>query len=172
LERQGVDVGDRWIEIANKAEQRIGDCLSVFTLPHWMMALAAAGRAAAAERMLDGMREYADGSQTNAAVVGEIALPMSQAVLAHRRGEFSAALDLMRPIIALTQQMGGSHAQHDVLRQLYLDCALRAPSADDTRLVLALAARYPAPLDQRVGYAQAVREVRNDDAQRLGDVIH
>jgi len=168
LERQGVDVGDRWIEIANKAEQRIGDCLSVFTLPHWMMALAAAGRAAAAARMLDGMREYAGGGQTNAAVVGEIALPMSQAVLAHRRGEFSTALDLMRPIIALTQQMGGSHAQHDVLRQLYLDCALRARSADDARLVLTLAARYPVPLDQRVGYAQAVREVLNNDPQRLG----
>ena len=41
LERQGVDIGDRWIEIADKAEPRIGDCLSAFTLPHWMMALAA-----------------------------------------------------------------------------------------------------------------------------------
>src|SRR5262249_8790906 len=41
LERQDVDVGDRWVEIADKAEQRIGDCRSVFTLPHWMMALAA-----------------------------------------------------------------------------------------------------------------------------------
>jgi hypothetical protein len=28
LERQGVDVGDRWIEIADKAEQRVGNCLS------------------------------------------------------------------------------------------------------------------------------------------------
>ena len=43
LERQGVDVGDRWVELADKAEARIGDCLSAFTLPHWMMALAAAG---------------------------------------------------------------------------------------------------------------------------------
>jgi hypothetical protein len=31
LERQGVDVGDRWIELADKAEARIGDCLSAFT---------------------------------------------------------------------------------------------------------------------------------------------
>ena len=44
LERQGVAVGDRWIELADKAEARIGDCLSAFTLPHWMMALAATGR--------------------------------------------------------------------------------------------------------------------------------
>ena len=159
LERQGVDIGARWVEIADKAEQRIGDCMSVFTLPHWMMALAATGRDDAAARMLDGMRAYADGSESNAAVVSEIALPISQAVLAHRRGRHSAALDLMRPIIADTQRMGGSHAQHDVLRQLFLDCALEIGSADDARLVLALAARYPAPLGERVGYATAVRRL-------------
>ena len=38
LEFQGIDVGDRWTELADKAEARIGDCLSAFTLPHWMMA--------------------------------------------------------------------------------------------------------------------------------------
>src|SRR5262249_47351101 len=41
LERHGVNVGNRWVEIADKAEERIGDCLSTFTLPHWMMALTA-----------------------------------------------------------------------------------------------------------------------------------
>jgi tetratricopeptide (TPR) repeat protein len=159
LERQGVPVGDRWIEIADKAEQRIGDCLSVFTLPHWMMALAATGREETARRLLDGMRAYAEERQSNASVVKQIALPMTEAVLAHRRGEYSAALDLMRPIIADTQRMGGSHAQHDVLRQLFLDCAVHAGHADDVRSVLALAAaRYPAPVDQRVGYVEAARQ--------------
>jgi hypothetical protein len=161
LERQGVDVGDRWIEIADKAEQRIGDCLSVFTLPHWMMALAATGRQDAAQRMIDHMRRYAHGHQTNAVVVGQIALPISEAVLAHQRGEFSAALDLMRPIIAETQRMGGSHAQHDVLRQLFLDCAVHARQTDDVRLVLALATRYPVAVDQRVGYAHAALQFQH-----------
>jgi tetratricopeptide (TPR) repeat protein len=161
LERQGVDVGERWIEIADKAEPRIGDCLSVFTLPHWMMALAATGREDVAGRMLDGMRTYANGGQSNAAVVRDIALPISEAVLAHRRGEHSAALDRMRPIIAETQRMGGSHAQHDVLRQIFLDCAMAAGAADDVRLVLTLAARYPVPVNQRVGYAKATQRFQH-----------
>jgi tetratricopeptide (TPR) repeat protein len=161
LERQGVDVGDRWVEIAEKAEARVDDCLSAFTLPHWMMALAATDREDIARRLLAGMRAYAEGHQSNASVVKQIALPISEAVLAHRRGEYSAALDLMRPVIADTQRMGGSHAQHDVLRQLFLDCAVHAGHADDVRLVLALAARYPAPVDQRVGYAQATRQFRH-----------
>jgi hypothetical protein len=95
---------------------------------------------------------------SNAVVVREIAVPISVAVLEHRRCQYSAALDLMRPIIAETQRMGGSHAQHDVLRQLFLDCATHARQADDVRSVLALAARYPAPVDQRIGYAEATRQ--------------
>jgi tetratricopeptide (TPR) repeat protein len=161
LERQGVQVGDRWIEIADKAEQRIGDCLSPFTLPHWMMALAASNRENVAGLMLDAMRAYAEGGQSNALVVKEVALPMAQAVLAHRRGEYLNALALMRPIIAQTQRMGGSHAQHDVLRQLFLDCAVLAEQPDDVRLVLDLAAAYPVPLDRRVGYAQAARRFKH-----------
>ena len=45
-------------ELADKAEARIGDYLSAFTQPHWMMALAAAGRWDAAERLIDGMRAW------------------------------------------------------------------------------------------------------------------
>ena len=59
LQRLGVDVGNRWEELADKAEARIGDCLSAFTLPHWLMALTATGRTAAAERMIDAMRAFA-----------------------------------------------------------------------------------------------------------------
>ena len=69
LELLGIDVGDRWNEIADKAEARIGDCLSAFTLPHWMMALAAAGRDDAARRMLDGMRAFGAGEATVARIV-------------------------------------------------------------------------------------------------------
>jgi hypothetical protein len=70
LEQQGVDVGGRWIEIADKAEQRIGDCLSAFTVPRWVMALAAAGRDTAAQRMIAAMREFGHSEQALAPIVG------------------------------------------------------------------------------------------------------
>jgi hypothetical protein len=92
--------------------------------------------------------------------VREVSLPVSQAVLAHRKGAYTEALDLMRPIIGETQRVGGSHAQHDVIKQLYLDCAVRAGSSDDVRRVLDLVSRYPAAVSRRVGYAEA--------AQRFG----
>jgi tetratricopeptide (TPR) repeat protein len=157
LERQGVDVGNRWHEIADKAEKRVGDCLSAFTVPHWIMALAAAGRDDAASSYLDGMRAFGETAASTAADIREIALPVSQAVLAHRRGEYAKGLEFMRPIVDQTYRLGGSHAQHDVLRQLFLDCAMRVGSDADIRLALAGPARFPAPVAERVGYAEAAR---------------
>jgi tetratricopeptide (TPR) repeat protein len=162
LERQGVDIGDRWIEIADKAEPRIGDCLSAFTLPHWMMALAATGRDDAAGRMLDAMRTFSLGYGAVAQAVGTVALPISDAVLAHRRGEHDRAVDLIKPIINEMYRLGGSHAQQDVLEQLFLDSAVKANRSDDVRLMLdRVTARYPISPERLIGYSEAARRFRH-----------
>jgi hypothetical protein len=56
-------------------------------------------------------------------------------------------------------RLGGSHAQQDVLQQLFLDCAVQARRADDVKALLERVARYPVPPAQRVGYADALRLV-------------
>jgi tetratricopeptide (TPR) repeat protein len=154
LELLGIGVGDRWIEIADKAETRVGDCLSAFTLPHWMMALAATGRDEAAHRMLDAMRAFGTGEGTVASIVRDVASPVCEAVLAHRKGQYSRALDLMRPVLGEIYRLGGSHAQQDVLFQLFVDAAVKADCADDVRLVVKRAGR---DLSNGVGYAAAAR---------------
>lgn len=162
LELRGVDVGGRWTELADKAEARIGDWLSPFTVPHRMMALAAAGRWAAAARMLEGLREAAlvNRPGTVAPVLRDAALPVCEAVLAHRRGEHARAVAAMRPALGAMARLGGSHAQQDVLEQLFLDAAVRAGAEDDVRLLLErVAGRYPVPPGRRIGYADAARMV-------------
>ena len=123
LELRGVAVGGRWNELADKAEARIGDCLSVWTLPHWMMALAAAERDTAARAMLVGLRQNASPS------VREVAAPVCEAVLAHRRGGHERVTALMAPVMARLRELGGSHAQRDVLQQLFEDSRRRAQRA-------------------------------------------
>ena len=55
-------------------------------------------------------------------------------------------------------RLGGSHAQQDVLEQLFLDCAVRAKSADDVNLILSrVRARHPVAPESRIGYADAAR---------------
>ncbi len=160
LERQGVAAGARWVELADKAEGRIGDCRSAFTLPHWMMALAACGRDAAAARMLEGMRSFGETQETLAPIVRDVALPVCEAVLAHRSGDYGRAVDLMQPVLGSMAQLGGSHAQQDVLEQLFLDAALKAKRTDDVRRLLTrVAAGRPAAPATRVGYAVAAGQL-------------
>jgi tetratricopeptide (TPR) repeat protein len=156
LGRLGVDAGGRWTELADKAEARIGDCQSSFTAAHWMMALAATGRDAAAEAMLDGMADYARGEQPNAALVRDIGLPVARAVLANGRGRHDEAVALMRPVLGEMHRIGGSHAQQDVLEQVFLDSALKAGLEADVRLLLErVAGRHRVPPARRRGYAMA-----------------
>ena len=112
--------------------------------------------------MLEGLREAARSNRpgTNAAVLREAALPVCEAVLAHRRGEFAAAVAAMRPALGAMGRLGGSHAQQDVLEQLFLDAAMRAGAEEDARMLLErVAGRYPVPPERRVGYADAARRV-------------
>jgi tetratricopeptide (TPR) repeat protein len=160
LQRHGANVGNRWVELADHAEARIGDCLSAFTLPHWMMALAATGRYAAAHRMLEAMRAFTQRRGITASLVARYALPICEAVLAHGRGKFAQAVAVMRPALGGMYRLGGSHAQQDVLEQLYLDSAMQAGLLDDARLLLErVAGRHPLRPRRRIGYAAAARTV-------------
>jgi len=156
LERLGVDVANRWEELADKAEARIGDCVSAFTLPHWLMALTATGRTAAAQSMVEGMRAFAKGRGTVPRIVRDYALPIAEAQLAYAAKRYADAVGLMRPAIGGMYRLGGSHAQQDVLEQLFVDAALKAGNTADIRLALERVAGLRAiPPERFVGWRDA-----------------
>jgi tetratricopeptide (TPR) repeat protein len=146
LELAGGDVGARWAELADRAEKRIGDQMILFTTPHWMMALAACGRWEQADALLAAMREHARSSgASEAEVVARVAIPACEAVRAHRRGEYAAAVDALFPVRAEIVRLGGSHAQRDVLWQIMTDAAVRAGrTAQARQLVSEVRASRPA----------------------------
>ena len=158
LQRLGVDVGNRWEELADKAEARIGDCQSAFTLPHWLMALTATRRTAAAQRMIEAMRTYANGRGTVPPIVRDYVLPIAEAQLAHAAGRHAEAVTLMRPALRGMYQLGGSHAQQDVLEQFFVDAALKAGSTADVRLALErVAGRRAIPPERFIGWREAAK---------------
>ena len=67
------------------------------------------------------------------AFVRDCVLPISEAILARAEGNPDRACDLMRPALDGMHRLGGSHAQQDVLEQLFLDCAVAAGRKDDVR---------------------------------------
>lgn len=158
LEQHGVDAGARWIELADHAEQRMGDCLSAFTLPHWVMALVRAGRPDTARRMVEGMRAFTvEQTGTLVPIVRDFAVPICEALMASGKGAHDRAVDLMAPAIDGMYRLGGSHAQQEVLELVFLDAALKCGRADAARMLIERATgRHPMSPDQRIGFKRAI----------------
>jgi hypothetical protein len=82
-------------------------------------------------------------------------LPIAEAQLAYAAGRY-AAVALMRPTIGGMYRLGGSHAQRDVLEQLFVDAALKAGSTADIRLAVERVAGLRAiPPERFVGWREA-----------------
>ncbi len=106
--------------------------------------------------MIEAMRVFAKGRGTLPAIVRDYVLPIAEAQLAHAAGRHAEAVALMRPAIGGMYRLGGSHAQQDVLEQLFVDAALKAASTDDVRLALErVEGRRPIPPERYVGWREA-----------------
>jgi hypothetical protein len=122
----GLEVGDRWAELADKAEGKIDDHIFAFHDAHYMMALAAGGRWPRAKAMLQSMESAARGNTTEAPIFREVGLPLCKAIAAYGRGEYDVAVDLLAPVRRDVYRVGGSHAQRDLFFRLLVAAALRA----------------------------------------------
>ena len=159
LEQMGVDVGHRWAELADKAEARIGHIGHPLLVPHLMMALAATSREAAALSFLAALRERgAETASWNAAAIGDVYLPVCEAALAHRRGDYRRVVDLLAPRREQIRLLGGSNAQRDLFFQMLVDAAMKAGRRDIVAEIVAHeTASRALPPAKRAGYAPAAR---------------
>lgn len=138
LQLAGVDAGLRWRQIAAFARPRIGDHALIFHDAHYMLALASAGDAADAERLLESLAVF---SENNSFAVGEQAnrfgIDLLRGLRDYAFGDFEAAHLLLRPIRRDWFRMGGSHAQRDLFDQIFIDTATRAGHLHEAVALLA-----------------------------------
>jgi tetratricopeptide (TPR) repeat protein len=159
LERMGIDVGDRWQELADKAEARTGEAGHPLMVPHLMMALAATGRAAAAQRFLAALQEHASAAAPwEKPTLSEAIIPACEAVLAYRRGDYVRVVDLLAQRQPQIRLLGGSNAQRDLFFQILCDAAAQCGRRDVVQEIIARERRdRAAPPEERSGYADAAR---------------
>jgi len=138
LDMRGVDVGDRWAELAEKTRPRVHDHIFPFIDAHFMMPLAITGDRAACDNFMVSMRAWTDAHReaSMSPIMDEAGLPLCEAVYAYGTGDYAAVVDLLMPIRYRIQRVGGSHAQRDVFQQMLIESALRAGRAPIARALL------------------------------------
>ena len=143
LEQQGVDVGQRWNELAVRSTARIDDHMLTFGDAHYAVALAAAGKDEDFAWWRRSSEAFAQAAETQSGVMAEIGLALGNAAKAHRRGDYGRAVDLLYPARGSIRRIGGSHAQRDFFAKLLIDAAVKAGRVEIARNLLGerLAAR-------------------------------
>ena len=126
MEIAGLDVGDRWSDVADYLKRRANDTLQPFLTIQYLYGLARAGRAEA-DLLMRAVEDAArDTSRFDHQVWAEVALPACRGVLAHARGHHEEAVRWLGPVAARIGEIGGSHAQRDLFGQILLDAHLKA----------------------------------------------
>src|SRR5262249_12951962 len=126
----GVDIGARWQEQADLWQGHAdGKCL-VFADIHAAMAELRSGQEALVERRLVWMRETAASGVEAAGLYRIVGIPAVEGLAAFHRGAWAEAVELLLPIRFDLWQIGGSHAQRDVVNWTLTVAAVRASQRD------------------------------------------
>jgi hypothetical protein len=152
LQLRNIRLNERWQSLADRWEMQKLDGARPFYVAHAMMALAAAGRTASAQSILDGLPIVELSSVSRSYPEGALVLPLCKALLAFTMGDYTGCVELLGRVRHLAHQCGGSLAQCDLLHLTLTEAALRARKANLARaLVTERAAKKPAsPLNRRL----------------------
>jgi tetratricopeptide (TPR) repeat protein len=159
LDTLGCDIGEHWLEQAEMWQAHAdGKCL-VFADIHAAMAELRSGQEALAERRLAAMRETAASTVEAAGLYRTVGIPIVEGLAAFHRGDYAKAVELLLRVRFDLWQIGGSHAQRDVVNWTLTEAAIRA-GQNDIALSLAherLATRpRSAPNRRFLRHAQAI----------------
>ncbi|MGF1477723.1 MAG: tetratricopeptide repeat protein [Geminicoccaceae bacterium] len=135
LELTGHSVGDRWSYLAERAASWTDNRQMTFTDAHTIIPLARTGRPEARDH-LEALTAFArQPGHALAERVGDLVLPVCQAIEAFYREDFDRTVDLLWPIKDQLTPIGGSHAQRDVFELFLLEAALRSGRFGQARAI-------------------------------------
>ena len=155
LEMDGIDVGDRWAELAGWLAPRADDVVQPFLSVQYLYGLARAGRPEA-DRLLAAI-ERASG---HGGAWADAALPLARGLVAHARGAHGEAAALIAGALPHLIRLGGSHAQRDLFEQILLEANIRAGNLIEAQQTLELRRGHDpdgVPLNRRL--AQVYRRL-------------
>lgn len=127
LELRGVDVGDRWADLATYLAPRLHDHLSPFLDLHYLYGLASAGKRSAVIEMLASLEDRAERARPfEREAWADCAVPMAHGLAAHATGDHAAAAPLLGQAVPHLASIGGSIAQRALFGAIHLDAMMHA----------------------------------------------
>ena len=126
LELAGVDVGNRWQDVAGYLALRLDDHVLPFLDMQYLYGLARAGRPEADAMMRNIETHSAQAADHAKAAWQRVCLPACRGLLAHARGDWKRAVDELGQALPRLTEIGGSHAQRDLFAQVHLDAMVRS----------------------------------------------
>jgi hypothetical protein len=126
----GIDVGSRWLELADCWAPLVDDGFYSFNDAHAMMAFVGAGRVDLAQANLSRLETAASGNGTNARMARDVGVPVARAINAFGAARYDDAVVALLSVRYIAHRFGGSNAQRDVLAWTLVEAALRAGRFD------------------------------------------
>ena len=134
----GVDVGNRWADVADHVARRGADTTNAFLTLQYLYALCRTGRPEAHD-LLAGIEARAeDEAAFDRAVWSEVALPAARGIRAHAAGDWDRAIHDLAIALPRMADCGGSHAQRDLFEQIHLDALIKGGRSSAAQQVLEL----------------------------------
>jgi tetratricopeptide (TPR) repeat protein len=145
LQLQDIDVGERWRLLADRWVMQNLAAARPFYLVHAMMAFVAAGRPAAAMRLVEALPSTRGNEASSLLPEDALAAPLCEALLAFARRDYAACVEWLKRVRHMAHRCGGSLAQCDIIHLTLTEAAVRARQARLARaLVAERTARKPA----------------------------
>ena len=125
FELAGLDVGERWAEVATCWLPHADGRTYTFNDWHASMAYLGADRTRDIDGLLCALRGTAAGSEEMAEWTRKAALPLVEGFIAFRRADYKTAVERLHPVRYVASVFGGSHAQRDIIDLTLMEAALR-----------------------------------------------
>lgn len=142
MEFAGVNVGDRWEDVADHIAKRGADTTNPFLTLQYLYALGRT-RKPEAEALLNAIEARAeDDSRHDHATWRDVALWAAHGIAAHAAGDYEDAIRFLSKALPRLAEAGGSHAQRDLFDQIHLDALIRAGHSSRAQQVLEMRRSY------------------------------
>lgn len=136
IEFAGIDVGNRWQDVADHIAKRGADTVSPFLTLQYLYALGRTHRTEG-ETLLKAIEARAeDETKHDCQAWRDVALWAAHGIAAHAAEDYDDCIRFLGKALPRLAECGGSHAQRDLFEQIHLDALIRAGRSSQAQQVL------------------------------------